>query len=443
MTADLSERYGDKMAFLFEEEGMKKKSFRDFREDIVKRSEELKETDKTCIAILADGSYRCIVTVFAAVEAGLQVVMMERNLPVDTLKVLCSYTDVDLLYGREDLKEEMAPYLKQGVKGGKGKLLFFTSGTTEQAKAVVLTESSFCASAWNGSMCLPLSEDDILLNVLPLGHVFGFVCGLLWGYTCGACVALGRGPRHYIDDLKYYRPTAVSLVPMLLGFLLQHQLLNEELKLILVGAGDCPDAFLQAVKAKGIRISFGYGLTETSSGVALSIGDDPRAMTICPDDEIRIEEDGEISVKVDSCMMQGYYKRDEDTKAVLQDGWLSTGDLGRTDEDGLLHITGRKKDILVFPDGTKMYLPEYEGKLKGLVQAEEYVIALKGTKAVLAAAKAKAPAEEIYQQIEEVNKQFPRGHQITEVVILPHDLPRTATGKIKRWEIQKEINHGN
>ena len=108
----------------------------------------------------------------------------------------------------------------------------------------MLTEQSLCSSAYNGGALLPLSPSDTLMCMLPLSHVFGFVCGLLWGLSCGACVALGRGARHYIDDLAYFGPTARSAVPLLLGFLVQHGLLNRELKLILVGAGDCPAALL-------------------------------------------------------------------------------------------------------------------------------------------------------------------------------------------------------
>ena len=67
---------------------------------------------------------------------------------------------------------------------------------------------------------------------------------------------------------------------MLLGFLLKHDLLNPELRLVLVGAGGCPPELLEGVTQKGIRVSFGYGLTETSSGVALSLGKDPMAMIV-------------------------------------------------------------------------------------------------------------------------------------------------------------------
>ena len=116
---------------------------------------------------------------------------------------------------------------------------------------------------------LPLSPDDTLMCMLPLGHVFGFVCGLLWGLSSGASVALGRGSRHYMDDLLFFRPTTLSAVPLLWGFLLKYKVINPELKLVLIGAGDCSRQLLEAAHALGIRVAFGYGLTETSSGVAI------------------------------------------------------------------------------------------------------------------------------------------------------------------------------
>ena len=232
-------------------------SFAALFQSVQKRAEELRKCGKSCLGVLCDGSLENVIEIFAASLAGLQIVLLDASLEEDVLKTLIRYTDVDLLWGDEELCDELSLALMAGVKDGRGKILFFTSGTTERAKAVVLTDRSLCQSAWNGSAKLPLSPDDTLLCLLPLGHVFGFVCGLLWGLSCGACVALGRGARHYLDDCDFYRPTAVSVVPLLLGFLLKQKCINPELKLVLVGAGDCPPALLQAAGALGIRVSFG------------------------------------------------------------------------------------------------------------------------------------------------------------------------------------------
>ena len=75
-------------------------------------------------------------------------------------------------------------------------------------------------------------------------------------------------------------------------------------------------------------------------------------------------------------MMQGYYKDQKDTDAVIKDGILHTGDLGRFDEHHLLYITGRKKEMLVLLDGTKIFLPEYESPIKKLLGTDEAAVVL-------------------------------------------------------------------
>ena len=414
-------------------------SFAALFQSVQNRAEELRKGGKSCLGVLCDGSLENVIEIFAASLAGLQIVLLDASLETDVLKTLIRYTDVDLLWGDEELCDELSLALMAGVKDGKGKILFFTSGTTERAKAVVLTDRSLCQSAWNGSAKLPLSPDDTLLCLLPLGHVFGFVCGLLWGLSCGACVALGRGARHYLDDCDFYRPTAVSVVPLLLGFLLKQKCINPELKLVLVGAGDCPPALLQAAGALGIRVSFGYGLTETSSGVAISVSGDPYAMEVCPDDTITLAEDGEILIEAPSCMMQGYYKRPDATRAVLRHGVFHTGDLGRFDEEGKLHITGRKKDILVLPDGTKIFLPEYESALMQALGHTELAVTLRGERPLLVYS-GEGDREKLREKLGELMRTLPRGQQIADILITDEPLPRTATGKIKRWELQQKVS---
>lgn len=402
------------------------------------RAAELREEGKTCLGLLCDGSLENVVEIFAANLAGLQLVLLDASLEAEVLKTLIRYTDVDALWGDEDLKEELALSLMAGVKDGRGKILFFTSGTTERSKAVVLTDHSLCQSAYNGSAKLPLGPEDTLLCLLPLGHVFGFVCGLLWGLSCGSCVALGRGARHYLDDCGFYRPTAVSVVPLLLGFLVKQRCVNPELKLVLVGAGDCPPPLLAAAGAMGLRVSFGYGLTETSSGVAISVKGDPFAMEVCPDDTITIAEDGEILIEAPTCIMQGYYKRPDATREVLRDGVFHTGDLGRFDEEGLLHITGRKKDMLVLPDGTKIFLPEYESALMQALGHTELAVTLCGARPVLVYS-GEGEEKRLFEKLRDLMRTLPRGQQIAQILVTDEPLPRTATGKIKRWELQQKV----
>ena len=204
------------------------------------RAEALRKENAAACALFLNGSLDCVIEIFASVFAGRRTVLLNENAPDAVLEAQLKEAEVNTLWGDPDLCDAFAPLCVSKAEEGARKLLFFTSGTTSRAKAVVLTDDSLCASAYNGGALLPLASDDILLNLLPLDHVFGFVCGLLWGLSCGASVALGRGARYYASDCALFRPTALAAVPLLLGFLLRQRALNPELRLLLIGAGDCP-----------------------------------------------------------------------------------------------------------------------------------------------------------------------------------------------------------
>lgn len=435
-----TDRTPDAPALRWEQDGaVRTLSYARLYETVKRRAAELRETGKTCLGLFADGSLACVIELFAAVRAGMQVVMLDRGVPVPILRGLLPYTDVDMLWGEEALCAKLSPNLAEGVRDGAGRVLFFTSGATQRPKAVVLTEKKLCASAYNGGELLPLSPGDTLLCALPLGHVFGFVCGMLWGLSCGACVALGRGPKRAAEDYELFRPTAVALVPLLLSAQLRHNALNAELKLVLVGAGDCSDELLERVRARGARVCFGYGLTETSSGVALSLGDDPRAMTVCPDAELSIAPDGEILVRMRTCMMKGYYKCSDETAKVLRGGVLKTGDLGRLDEHGLLRVTGRKKDMLVLHDGGNLFLPAAEAELLRLLPEADLALVLRNDRLTLAVYGDERSDEAILAAIEPYQRARAKGQRISAVARQSEPLPRTATGKVRRWELDARL----
>ena len=430
-----------------------KKSRADFAASVLARAEEMRTFGMTCLGVLCDGSLDCVETIFASAVAGLQTVLLDENAADTLLQEQIRQTDID-----PDLVEELTPYLTDGitpraessdssVEGSD--ILFFTSGTTASSKAVVLTDRSLLAAAYNGSCMLPLSQDDTLLCILPLNHVFGFVCGLLWGMECGAAVALGRGARYYTQDFEFYRPTVLSAVPLLLSFLVQHKLMNSELRLVLVGAGDCSPQLLNSVIQQGVQVSFGYGLTETSSGVAISVPGsssfDPFALQICPEDTVALASDGEILISSPSCMMKGYYRHPEDTAAVLKGNLLFTGDLGKWDDDGRLHVIGRKKEILVLADGTKIFLPEYEARIMAALPGRDFTVLERNGKPVLLLVDKESstwPEEMrelsrsmVQEELRGAMSQLPRGQQLSEILFTDLPLPRTATGKVKRWEI--------
>ena len=423
----------DRTALIYEQGGVKVTlSYAALRSRVGDRAAELDELDSACRGIVCDGSIDCVIEILACARAGLRFAL----LPINAEQRHVELAGCDTLWCDDETFDELSGSLCKNASASDGGILFFTSGTVSGGRAVELTQQSLCASAYNGWSLLPLGADDVLMCMLPLDHVFGFVCGLLWGLRSGAAVALGRGAAHYSDDLAFFDPTSLSAVPMLLGFFLKNRLLNPELSLVLIGAGDCPAEMIAAVKAMGIRVSFGYGMTETSSGVALSLGDDPYAMTICPDDKIEIAPDGEILITAPTCVMRGYAGDRDATDEVLKDGVLYSGDIGHIDSDGCLHVTGRKKEIIVLSDGTKIFLPEYERELQSCLPGRDIAVTVRNGAPALIITGEESERGTVISNIEGFMRSLPTGKRLKDIIFISAPIPRTGTGKVARGRIQ-------
>lgn len=432
--------FAERPALLFAQGGeIGALSYAELLDQVLRRRDELKREPFSCAAIYSSFDVDWVVTMFACVLAGKRTVLLDVSQSPEAASALIRYTEADWLYCSEpDDREALSPSLAAPCKPAQaqeeGRLLFFTSGTTEFNKAVVLSTRALCSSAWNGQAMLPCRETDVLLAMLPPNHVFGFVCSLLWPLSQGAAVALGRGMRYFTQDPGFFKPNILPAVPSLIKYLCAMKALNPELHTVLIGASPCDAQTLQTVRESGVDLRFGYGLTETASGLAISLaGEDPLAMALCPDTQLRIAEDGEILVRT-SCMMEGYYKNEAATNAVLKDGELSTGDLGRLDEQGRLRITGRKKDVLILENGTKVYLNEWEQSLSALLNTETAVL-LKDGRLTLAAVGSEDKRELFWEKIRWFNGTQSFDRQIAALMLLDEALPRTATGKLKRWAI--------
>ena len=299
-----------------------------------------------------------------------------------------------------------------------------------------------------GQSMLPCQKEDRLLSVLPLNHVFGFVCAFLWPLTQGAEIDLGTGLRGLLTDCGKYKPTILTCVPTLLGLFLKADVLNPELRMVLVGAGPCDPDLVSAVLKKGIHLRFGYGLTETSSGVAISIEDsDPYGFVPCPDTSFRITEEGELLLRT-PCMMQGYYDLPDKTEEKLIQGELHTGDLASLDEKGRIHILGRIKDVLVLPNGEKIFCPEVEAALqKVLLGSVELALLLDHKKLALAVRRKKEDQGKAFhgltpeEAVDQWNAGESLGRRIQKILYLEEEFPRTATGKLKRYLLQEMVEN--
>jgi long-chain acyl-CoA synthetase len=295
--------------------------------------------------------------------------------------------------------------------------LIFTSGTTGNPKAVMLTHRNFTFMVAELSRIFELGTSDAMLSVLPLHHTFEFSAGLL--------VPLAHGTRiTYIPDLtgdtinntlKTGKITAIVGVPALwetlrrrvlqrfsdkseilesavkaladanfelrartgvdLGMLLflpVHEKLGGRIRYMISGGSALPSDVLKMFYGMGFDFFEGYGLTETSPVLSVST---PKKKPIAGSVgqplagvEIKIDNPddsgvGEVIARGKN-VMAGYWHDEEATAHAIRDGWFHTGDLGRFDEEGNLYIVGRSKDVIIDANGKNVYPDEVEDLYK-------------------------------------------------------------------------------
>lgn len=414
-----------------------------FYRDVMRLVEFYKKDGSSAKAIIYPLSYQLISHFFASVISGKRTIIIDSMLPLETIILMIKAAEIDSFDTEQGLFEtdeenkltqSLCP-LKSVNANMEGDIIFFTSGTASFSKAVVLDSTRLLRSAYNGQSRLSCGDGDTVLLDLPLSHVFGFVCGMLWPLTYGAVTAIGSGYREVGQDMAVLKPTILSEIPSIIYMLLKFKAFNPELKVVLVGGAPISKEALNAISALKIGVSFGYGLTETSSGVAISVNRrDPFQMEICPDVKVRINGDGEVLLSTPT-LMKGYYKNEAATKAAIENGWLHTNDLGFIDSDGCLNLIGRKNDVIVLENGLKVNLEEWERELIPLLPLSDFALVYQDRIIKLAIFDQNIQDEDIQKALNTFNGKKAFGEAISSYYRLNSPVPRTLTGKIKRYQL--------
>ena len=252
--------------------------------------------------------------------------------------------------------------------------ILYTSGTTGEPKGVMLSQRNLATNTLATLETFGEKPDDMRLNFLPLSHIFARTCDMNTWIARGSQLALAEARETVIADCAAIKPTLINGVPYFYDkvrrTLCEKGLADKEgalraalggnVRLCCSGGAALPDHVYDFYWQRGVPLLQGYGLSETSPVISVSTEEHHRrgasGRTI-PDVEVRIAGDGEILTRGPH-VMAGYWRNPEATAEILHDGWLSTGDLGRVDEDGFVYITGRKKEILVTAGG-KNIAPVY------------------------------------------------------------------------------------
>ena len=256
--------------------------------------------------------------------------------------------------------------------------ILYTSGTTGRAKGAVLSHAAFRASATASAQHLGAHPEDRWLACMPLLHVGGLSILLRCALQAVPVVLHARfDPKAVSESLDADGITMLSLVPSVLERLLRargRRPAPPKLRCVLLGGGPASPKLLERAAALGYPLAPTYGLTEAASQVATQRpGGDPLrdGLEPLPGTQLRIMardgspaaagEPGEILVRA-ATLMTGYVERPEETRAAIRDGWLYTGDVGRLDRRGRLHLLDRRSDLIV-SGGENIYPAEVEAAL--------------------------------------------------------------------------------
>lgn len=393
-------------------------------------------------------------------------------------------------------------------------VILYTSGTTSDPKGVVLTHGNLLAERDAALQIITISETDRILGILPLFHALAQIANLLMPFTTGARVVFLEtlNSSEMMRALKERQITAFCVVPQFYyllhqrvrervaarswaarvmfrallainGWLRQrlglnagpilfravHDGLGGRMRIMVTGGSRFDPRIGRDLYRMGLNIVQAYGLTECSgaatltrpgdahiesvgqalAGVEVRVLDDPAGT------ETRDRSDGEVLIK-GPIVMSGYHNRPDATAETLRDGWLHTGDLGYFDGRGRLHITGRKKEMIVLASGKNIYPEEIEA-----VYAESPYIA---EICVLGVARPDDPSSErlhaivvpnfelarergivntrevVRFDIEGLSLQLPHHKRVLSFDIWRDPLPRTTTRKLRRHEIERQYH---
>ncbi len=357
---------------------------------------------------------------------------------------------IALAAGPAGAREEVLPGTDQVA------VILYTTGTTGDPKGVMLTHGNLLFAGLASARLRDMVPSDRIYGALPLTHVFGLASMLMAGATCGAAVQLETrfAPDRLLAALKD-GATVLPAVPQMHALLMKHtaqlgltRLEGAKLRYVSSGAAPLDPAWKRkAEEFYGLPLQNGYGMTESTAGVSGTrnpIGTaDVSVGPALPGIEIRIdplaqdvEGVGEIHTRGPH-VMKGYFHNPAETAKVLDaEGWLRTGDLGRIDAEGRLHVVGRCKELII-RSGFNVYPPEVEAALNdhpAVVQAAVIGRTRNGNEEVLAFVQCTDPAPDPATLKTHVAERLSSYKRPSKILIVDR-LPAAATGKILKHKL--------
>jgi fatty-acyl-CoA synthase len=343
--------------------------------------------------------------------------------------------------------------------------IIYTSGTTGKPKGVELSQRNLVHVAVGTVQGIGLEADDRVAGVTAFFHVFGLGPGILGTALAGASLVLQEefDPVEGLDLIQRHGVTVQYGVPTVFAGELREQRRKARdlgsLRLGLVAGAPMPEELFTEVEAELCPLLLSaYSLSETSSTLTMTTPSDPaekRRFTVgrpLPNTSIRVLDEegaelppeslGELAVKGPG-VMKGYYRQPRETaQSFDQDGYLKTGDLGIVDEDGYVHLVGRRRDVII-RGGSNVYPREVEDRLHAHPAVlEAAVVGIRDEILGEAICAAVVPMEGAIVTDEEIRdwcRQTLTEYKVPDQVRFMDHLPMTGTGKIRRVELARLV----
>lgn len=344
--------------------------------------------------------------------------------------------------------------------------ILYTSGTMGKPKGVALTHANLLTTAAGTCDALGLTQSDVVFGLNSLFNVFGLSTGVLGTMMAGGSVVLQDhdDTAQALELVAREKVTVYHGVPTNFVLALRDEGRREldlsSLRTGVIAGAPAPEELVARVRRElvpGLRI--GYGLTETSETVALTRADDPPGKQLTtvgrplPGVDIRVldvdgsvlpvESVGEIAVR-GPCVMQGYYRQPGETAlAFTRDGYFLTGDLGMVDEEGYLHVLGRRKEMII-RGGFNVYPREVEDRLHAhpavldvaVVGLPDEILGEVSCACIVPVEGAIVTGEEIKDFCREVLADY----KVPDLVRFLDSFPMTGSGKVRRVELARMIS---
>ena len=530
MIDDLAKKYGDQPAISWFSRKQQETtvSYQQLCEDVQYLQEALIDMglDGKHIAIVGENCYEWLLVYFAVNYCGGTAVCIDVEQSDETIQYMLAAADTDaiflspayadvcasfsgaripqfLLYGKNESLQQVRHLIESGAKirlDGRANAdveatvtpdkiasIVFTSGTTSNAKPVMLSQDAILTNA-----------SDALANVkigprtftsLPFYHTYGLTCSVLSMLIPGSHLHINGNLKTVVRDLRLSNADTMLTVPLMLEMIHGRIWQNAEesgkdealkklfkfakflrsvgirkpikilddireksfgtINLVICGGAHMNREIMEQFQCMGVTVLQGYGITECGPLVSVNRNEANKLDSVglvTANCEVKLDN-GEILVRGKN-LMSGYYNHPEMTAEVMRDGWFCTGDIGEIDKDGFLYITGRKKNLIVFKNGKKLSPEKLEEKIKKIPIVQDVLVygAANGVSSddvqVAASIYPKADSvqsmtsyeilEYLQKEINEINSSLPPYQQIQMINIREQAFSKTALQKIKR-----------